>query len=52
PAKPATSYVSLPTIVLGQKQHPRREWRRSAPPFSSWVLCPHTLGDSYIDNSS
>ena len=33
--------------MLGQKQNPRREWRRAAPPFSSWVLCPHTLGDSY-----
>jgi hypothetical protein len=33
--------------MLGQKQNPRREWRRFAPPFSSWVLCPHTLGDSY-----
>jgi hypothetical protein len=33
--------------VLEQKQNPRREWRREAPPISSWVLCPHTLGDSY-----
>jgi len=34
--------------VLGQKQNPRREWRREAPPFSSWVLYPCTLGDSYM----
>jgi hypothetical protein len=33
--------------VLGLKKNPRREWRREAPPFSSWVLCPHTLGDSH-----
>jgi hypothetical protein len=30
--------LQLPSFVLGQKQNPRREWRREAPPFSSWVL--------------
>jgi hypothetical protein len=33
--------------VLGQKQNPRRDWGRFAPPFSPWVLCLYTLGDSY-----
>jgi len=36
--------------MLGQTQNPRRERRRDAPPFSSWVLCPDTLGDSYSFN--
>ena len=35
--------------MLGQNQNPRRERRRFAPPLSSWVLCPDTLGDSYIE---
>jgi hypothetical protein len=38
--------------VLGQKQNPRREWRRVAPPFAAWVLCPHTFGDSYTFRQS
>ncbi len=33
--------------MLVQNQKPRRERRREAPPFSSWFLCPDTLGDSY-----
>jgi hypothetical protein len=36
--------------VLGQNQNPRREWRREAPPFSSWVLLIHLAIAIYDDS--
>jgi hypothetical protein len=41
--------TTIATVTcLRANQNPRIDWRRGAPPINSWVLCPSTLGDSYI----